>query len=182
MDTVFKTHSVDINCTIGDPFYLIPFGDVHRDTPSCDEDRWHWFLHRCKTFPQDKTYYLGMGDFNDFASSKEQKALKNSDIHDQTRDKFDLIVQQDNRKFAEEISFMRGKLIGLLDGNHNWVFRDGTTATQDLCERMNAPYLGWLSWVELRIKLCVYRDWETDRKSTRLNSSHRSLSRMPSSA
>ena len=31
------------------------------------------------------------------------------------------------------------------------------------------------SWLE-------YRDWETDRKSTRLNSSHRSLSRMPSSA
>ena len=30
--------------------------------------------------------------------------------------------------------------------------------------------------------LCMYRDWETDRKSTRLNSSHRSLSRMPSSA
>ena len=27
-----------------------------------------------------------------------------------------------------------------------------------------------------------YRDWETDRKSTRLNSNHRSLSRMPSSA
>ena len=27
-----------------------------------------------------------------------------------------------------------------------------------------------------------YRDWETDRKSTRLNSSHRSLSRMPASA
>ena len=30
--------------------------------------------------------------------------------------------------------------------------------------------------------LAAYRDWETDRKSTRLNSSHRSLSRMPSSA
>ena len=30
--------------------------------------------------------------------------------------------------------------------------------------------------------VCLYRDWETDRKSTRLNSSHRSLSRMPSSA
>ena len=30
--------------------------------------------------------------------------------------------------------------------------------------------------------ICSYRDWETDRKSTRLNSSHRSLSRMPSSA
>ena len=30
--------------------------------------------------------------------------------------------------------------------------------------------------------LTVYRDWETDRKSTRLNSSHLKLSRMPSSA
>ena len=29
---------------------------------------------------------------------------------------------------------------------------------------------------------CVYRDWETDRKSTRLNSSHSAKSRMPSSA
>ena len=29
---------------------------------------------------------------------------------------------------------------------------------------------------------CPYRDWETDRKSTRLNSSHSAKSRMPSSA
>ena len=28
----------------------------------------------------------------------------------------------------------------------------------------------------------LYRDWETDRKSTRLNSSHITRSRMPSSA
>ena len=35
---------------------------------------------------------------------------------------------------------------------------------------------------ELGIDNKSYRDWETDRKSTRLNSSHRSLSRMPSSA
>ena len=28
----------------------------------------------------------------------------------------------------------------------------------------------------------TYRDWETDRKSTRLNSSHITRSRMPSSA
>ena len=32
------------------------------------------------------------------------------------------------------------------------------------------------------ISWCVYRDWETDRKSTRLNSSHSRASRMPSSA
>ena len=33
--------------------------------------------------------------------------------------------------------------------------------------------MNWIWW---------YRDWETDRKSTRLNSSHSAKSRMPSSA
>ena len=35
--------------------------------------------------------------------------------------------------------------------------------------------------IELK-ELELYRDWETDRKSTRLNSSHSAKSRMPSSA
>ena len=36
--------------------------------------------------------------------------------------------------------------------------------------------------VNQHVKETIYRDWETDRKSTRLNSSHLKLSRMPSSA
>ena len=34
----------------------------------------------------------------------------------------------------------------------------------------------------LKTQNVAYRDWETDRKSTRLNSSHSAKSRMPSSA
>lgn len=153
METVFKTHALTIDYIWGDEIFIIPFGDVHRDTPSCDVDRWRWFLDGCKKYPQDKTYYLGMGDFNDFASAKEQKVLSRSDIHDQTRDKFDEIVKRDNRKFAEEISFMRGRIIGMLDGNHNWVFRDGTTATQDLCDRLGTTYLGWLSHIFINFNI-----------------------------
>ena len=36
--------------------------------------------------------------------------------------------------------------------------------------------------IEGFINSTPYRDWETDRKSTRLNSSHSAKSRMPSSA
>ena len=36
--------------------------------------------------------------------------------------------------------------------------------------------------VDVWVKVEAYRDWETDRKSTRLNSSHEIPSRMPSSA
>ena len=44
-----------------------------------------------------------------------------------------------------------------------------------------------MSWAEIEavlppINWGLYRDWETDRKSTRLNSSHSAKSRMPSSA
>ena len=39
-----------------------------------------------------------------------------------------------------------------------------------------------LSITNLVSNTCEYRDWETDRKSTRLNSSHSAKSRMPSSA
>ena len=35
------------------------------------------------------------------------------------------------------------------------------------------------TWIPIAVG---YRDWETDRKSTRLNSSHSGESRMPSSA
>lgn len=153
METVFKTHRLAIDYTLGDTLYIIPFGDVHRDTDSCDVDRWQWFLKGCQEYPQDKTYYLGMGDFNDFASAKEQKIIRNSALHDQTQNKFDEIVERDNRKFAKEISFMKGRLIGLLDGNHNWVFKNGKTATEDLCERLDAPYLGWLSYVNITFNI-----------------------------
>ena len=36
--------------------------------------------------------------------------------------------------------------------------------------------------IDLAYRAEMYRDWETDRKSTRLNSSHSAKSRMPSSA
>ena len=39
-----------------------------------------------------------------------------------------------------------------------------------------------LSLKKATVNTPFYRDWETDRKSTRLNSSHLKLSRMPSSA
>ena len=58
--------------------------------------------------------------------------------------------------------------------------RSTSTTTTDKPKRAYHGHAG-LEHVETGWVAC-YRDWETDRKSTRLNSSHRSLSRMPSSA
>ena len=47
---------------------------------------------------------------------------------------------------------------------------------------VSSVFLEQAKLLELMAKAGVYRDWETDRKSTRLNSSHSRASRMPSSA
>ena len=88
--------------------------------------------------------------------------------------KIDAVISS-RKQSAQE---MRGVLIELLlhvykHGNYPIANRllSGVKNTKD--------YKPIVDWVEAFI---AYRDWETDRKSTRLNSSHITRSRMPSSA
>ena len=63
---------------------------------------------------------------------------------------------------------------GVRNGDGRW---RGTISQEDIDRRI----IGETRYYKEGIG-CVYRDWETDRKSTRLNSSHSGESRMPSSA
>ena len=76
-----------------------------------------------------------------------------------------------------------GLSVGLMYGNGGGQAAStaGGTATQPSGPKMN-PVEAALQYKQIEQQDYAYRDWETDRKSTRLNSSHRSLSRMPSSA
>lgn len=117
------------------------FGDIHRDTDACDVDRWKTWL---KTAKDDDAYFVGMGDFHDFTSTSEKKALVRAGLHETTLETFDHHVQKLNRDFAKEIGFMRGKLLCLVEGNHNWKFANSKTSTEDLAERLDTECVGWL--------------------------------------
>lgn len=125
------------------------FGDVHWDTPSCDKERWRKFLKNSDT---PNSYYFGMGDYMDFASVSEKKKMFAAGLHETTIDKFDMMAEADNRKFAQEIKQMRGKLLGLIEGNHHWQLTNGMTSTEDLAKRMDCQYLGWLCHYSLKIR------------------------------
>lgn len=130
-----------------DSISLYAWGDVHRDATSCDVRRWKWFLNLSA---KDKNaYYLGMGDYHDFASSREQKHLSRDVLHETTMETIDELVEKRNRAFALEIKQMRGRLLGIIDGNHNWRFPSGVTASEDLANRMGCAHLGWLSHITL---------------------------------
>ena len=57
---------------------------------------------------------------------------------------------------------------------------NGSESISNMIHKAANKTVAWIDYMTNFDK--TYRDWETDRKSTRLNSSHRSLSRMPSSA
>ena len=47
---------------------------------------------------------------------------------------------------------MRGRIIGLIEGNHYWVFQNATTSTQKMCELLGCKYLGTMSYIRLCFK------------------------------
>jgi hypothetical protein len=126
---------------------IVPFGDIHRDSHACDEDRWKNFLKDCKANHDANTYYLGMGDYNDFASYSERKVLRN--LHESTSIKMDGWALRDVDRLASELEFMRGNLIGLIHGNHEWQFLDGDLATEKLCAKLGCKFLGYATYVRI---------------------------------
>jgi hypothetical protein len=125
---------------------LFCFGDVHRDTTSCDVDRWHEFIRYTQQFDQDYCLYLYMGDAVDFASASEKQKLLSAGLHETTLDKFDRIAMKDVGLFCNEIKHMKGHMIGCISGNHSWKFSDGKTSDEVIAEQMGCRSLGWLSF------------------------------------
>lgn len=145
MKATYKILSNEIKVKgINDPITLWLFGDIHRDTRNCDVDRWKWFLKRAKEGMNDNTYFIGMGDYHDFASTREKRYLETDGIHESTRHMLDEVAEKHNRELAEEMSFMKGRLLGLVEGNHSWRFENGKTSTEDLAERLGTVDMGWL--------------------------------------
>ena len=73
-------------------------------------------------------------------------------------------LKQENQKLKEALDVAVDCLDDISDSSNSSITRRSARQALD------------------KIKALVYRDWETDRKSTRLNSSHITRSRMPSSA
>lgn len=152
METTYKTHTRDLELkSYKDYFNIWFFGDVHRDSEACDADRWKWFLKKAANDDPEKTYYFGLGDYHDFASYSEQKALKNSGLHEQTMQRLHKMVRSDIDFFHDEAKQMDGRMLGMVEGNHTWTFDDGATATEVLAEKFHSQYLGWLCHYTLTV-------------------------------
>jgi len=154
-DQLFTTHKYEIVLDrFGDDFFIPVFSDVHRYAYNCDVEGWRHFLDYCKKLMKESpnVYFLGLGDYDDLGSESERRKLAHSELHETTYDSLDDYMDKRTRDFCKELEFMKGRIIGLIEGNHHYKFAAGDTSTMRMCKYLNAKYLGGISIIRLLFK------------------------------
>ncbi len=149
---LFVVHNYTIPIGYGKPIRLVFFGDVHRDSPHNAETKWMEFLHYAKRLKN--AWFLGMGDYLDSTSSSERSAwaIACMQLHETKKEDVEKHEVSKCARFAKEIDFMKGRLIGLIGGNHYFNFQNGTNSDQKICEKMECKFLGVSSFIRLTLE------------------------------
>lgn len=136
----FNIQAIKVKCRQNDYVTLVPFGDVHFDSPAHADAEWQAFKDAVQTY--HNPVFLGMGDYMDGYSTSERRIIYSKDLHESTTTREEVEARKRVEKFAKEIEFMRGKLLGIMGGNHYQQYGDGTTSDQYLARLLGADYLG----------------------------------------
>ena len=158
MSEVFTMHEFRINVKRNQKFNLRVFGDQHCESKSHDADRYDEDLQEAKT---DKSaYFFFMGDEHDLASFTERKAIRHAPLHESTLHDLDQLALMKCRRFVAKHEWMKGRIIGMIQGNHYWTFSSdsvedgivcGMSSTQWIAKQLECAWLGWLSYVRVHL-------------------------------
>jgi hypothetical protein len=149
-DGIFSAHNVKVEAELGKPFKLIPFGDIHRDSDMFAHTHWQEFLAYAKA--QKNAVFLGMGDYTDGVSTSERIVLSDVNLHDTTKNTLKDVYKGVTKTLVNELGWMRGRVIGLLGGNHFFDFGDQTT-DHVLASALGGKYLGVCGFIRLSIAI-----------------------------
>lgn len=133
-----------------DTHYLLPFGDVHYKNPQHHSELWDEWCLWAKIKP--RAMFIGMGDFLEWFSDSERKGVRSINLHESSEKMMDDFAKESCDEFFEKIKFMRGRVLGMLEGNHFYQFQNGMTSTQYLCQRLGCKYLGASGFIRICFK------------------------------
>lgn len=153
-DQLFTTHKHEVFIPkFGIDYKIFPFSDVHYNAPNCDRDKFHRWCDYAKRMIDEmdgRVLFIGVGDYDDMASTSEREYFQK--FHSTTKDSLDTFMECKTQEFIDRIKFMKGRLIGMIEGNHYFKFQSGITSTQKMCEALNCKYLGGSSIIRLVFK------------------------------
>lgn len=146
---LFSTNRVEVEVDSKKTLRIIPFGDIHRESRLFDNKEWKEFLANAKDDRYD-TYFLGMGDYTDGCSTSERKAMK--DMHETTIHSMDSTYKGVTTSLLNDLDFMRGRVLGIIGGNHVWNFTDGGSTDTMLANGLRAKFLGVMGFIRVVVK------------------------------
>jgi len=128
-------------------FKLIPIGDLHVGSDGFNLEALDRTIRKGVA---DGCWFIGMGDMIDFMSASNRQRQAEAALYDTARTIIDDAADQLVEKVKAVLKPSVGRWLGLLEGNHYWVFDDGATSDQYLCQYLKAPFLGTCASVQVR--------------------------------
>ncbi|MFA5808735.1 MAG: hypothetical protein WC935_00175 [Thermoleophilia bacterium] len=123
---------------------LMPVGDIHylsQDWPQNKVlDHFKWGMDR-------GAYFLGVGEPIDLASASQRAIM--SPLRDSVKKELNGLMTDVVERFVRLLDFTRGRWIGFMEGDHYWMFENGTTTDQMICTYMGCKFLGDASLIRL---------------------------------
>lgn len=140
----------------GQPFYLIPIGDVHYNVDACDRDKFHETINQIVTLKKNGAIVriIGMGDYNDIYSPSERVKLRGANLHDTTYEELDRTQAQLVRDYADAVKPLWKDHLGILGHHHLSEFSDRKKYNYEnsddmLSQIIGCDYFGVIALIQL---------------------------------
>lgn len=118
------------------------FGDRQEGSSGYCQEAWEAFRDEWKA--SKNPYAIGLGDYGDWLRPTMRKHLSSvTSKDDDTKAAIEKMVLKEHDKTIDAMEFLKGRIIGLHEGHHNYGLMNGTNLDQRLCSALKAPYLGW---------------------------------------
>jgi hypothetical protein len=134
-----------------DSVYIAPLGDIQWNGEP--EEIWVEGLKQyIKEAIRLNAWFIGMGDYIDFASPSNRFALESSKVYDSARKRMDSAARETVHEVYDKfLKPTKGRWLGMLEGHHFFQYLDGSTTDQELCRLLDAPFLGTSNLLQMAI-------------------------------
>lgn len=132
--------------------YILPIGDIQYAGEGSSTALGHLKDHIAWGVKRG-AYFVGMGDYVDFASPSNRQRLNAAALYDTAKDVIELSATNlTNELFNRALKPSTGRWLGLLEGHHFYQYAAGHTTDMELCNLLKTQHLGTCAYVRLIFK------------------------------
>jgi hypothetical protein len=133
---------------------VFAFGDLHADSPAFDEQGFKRFLDDVKS-TDGPTVSICIGDLVDFTNTRSRKSLTvafGSGVVESVRADLDAFADQKRTAVQELLRPIAHTIVIGMEGNHGWVFEDGTTLDERVAASLKYEHASGLAALRFTLR------------------------------